>query len=60
MMDVQAQYINQGIQMNYAMSVARKAMDVQEIAAQGIEKMLPDQGSMQAGLPLGKYIDTYA
>lgn len=40
----------------YSMSVTKKMMDTQELAAQEMLNMLPDIQS----LPKGKYIDTYA
>lgn len=41
---------------NYTMSVTKKMMDTEELAAQELLNMLPD---LQA-LPKGRYIDTYA
>lgn len=40
--------------MDYSISVAKKAMDTQELAAQELLRMLPQQP------PLGSIIDTYA
>lgn len=39
---------------NYSISVAKKAMDTQELAAQEILQMLPDAPAK------GQYIDVYA
>ncbi len=41
-------------QQNYSVSVAKKAMDSQELAAQEILSMLPDAPAK------GQYIDVYA
>lgn len=41
---------------NYSLSVTKKMMDTQELAAQELLNMLPDIQS----LPKGQYIDTYA
>lgn len=43
-------------QQNYSLAVTKKAMDSQELAAQELLSMLPQQ----AGPRLGTYIDTYA
>ncbi len=40
----------------YSLSVTKKMMDTQELAAQEMLNMLPDIQS----LPKGQYIDTYA
>ena len=41
----------------YAIAVTKKAMDMQELAAQEIMQMLPPT---QVSGPHGQYIDTYA
>ena len=41
---------------NYSISVTKKMMDTEELAAQELLNMLPD---LQA-LPKGQFIDTYA
>lgn len=46
-----AQFANQ-----YSISVTKKAMETEELAAQELLNMLPDIQS----LPKGQYIDTYA
>lgn len=42
------------ISMSYSTAVTKMAMEVEEIAAANITKMLPPP------MPAGKYIDTYA
>lgn len=42
---------------NYSMSVTKKMMDTQELAAQELLNMLPDQAAM---VPKGDFIDVYA
>lgn len=39
---------------NYSIAVTKKVMDSQELAAQELLRMLPEQP------PMGNYIDTYA
>ncbi len=41
---------------NYSVSVTKKAMDTQEMAAQELLEMLPDVSAMSKG----QYIDVYA
>ncbi len=40
----------------YSLSVAKKAMDTQELAAQELLEMLPQQPQV----PMGQYLDVYA
>ncbi len=40
----------------YSVSVAKKAMDTQELAAQELLEMLPQQPQV----PMGQYLDVYA
>ena len=42
---------------NYSISVTKKMMDTQELAAQELLNMLPDQAAM---VPKGDFIDVYA
>ena len=44
------------LQQSYSLAVSKKAMDVQELAAQSLMEMLPQQPMPAKGL----YIDTYA
>ena len=42
---------------NYSIAVTKKMMDTQELAAQELLNMLPDQAAM---VPKGDFIDVYA
>lgn len=43
---------------NYSLSVTKKMMDTQELAAQELLNMLPDQAAPM--IPKGDFIDVYA